>query len=272
MAEDIIVEDGYRITDEYVFFWSSFLSNWHKCEFRWEFDQNPIAYGTNTTQGLKNYDTAPKFFCTEQAFMYAKAMYFKDLEIANKILSVTDDPKLCKDLGREVRNYDDEMWSNVRFDIMVDVNCAKYRQNKDLLKKLVNVSSIGKRKFVEASPYDGIWGIKKHITDKGITDPKNWNGMNLLGKALDKVLYRVLWDGMVTVSELIDKLQQFNPNAHILAFEPNGLDGNIWQHVNNLDELIVTVAQNKERDNEQSGISASIRYDGLNDDDVIVRF
>ena len=50
---------------------------------------------------------------------------------------------------------------------------------------LLNKEFDGK-KFVEASPLDGIWGIKcDEATAKD--DESNWNGLNLLGKALNEV-------------------------------------------------------------------------------------
>ena len=68
---------------------------------------------------------------------------------------------------------------------MVYANMHKYLQNKDLREKLLSEEFDGK-KFVEASPLDGIWGIKcDEATAKD--DESNWNGLNLLGKALDEV-------------------------------------------------------------------------------------
>ena len=43
------------------------------------------------------------------------------------------------------------------------------------------------RIFVEASPYDKIWGVGLYETDDRILDEKNWLGENLLGKAITEV-------------------------------------------------------------------------------------
>ena len=62
---DKMYEYGYRVTDKYVFFYGSFLSNFARCKFYWSFD------------GEEH-----EFFCTEQAFMWAKAKFFGDVDTA----------------------------------------------------------------------------------------------------------------------------------------------------------------------------------------------
>jgi ribA/ribD-fused uncharacterized protein len=110
---------------------------------------------------------------------------FGDEVTAMRILFEGKDPKKAKTLGRQVKNYDDKVWEKVRYHIMVYANMHKYLQNKELRDMLLNEEFDGK-KFVEASPFDGIWGIKcDEATAKD--DESNWNGLNLLGKALDEV-------------------------------------------------------------------------------------
>jgi ribA/ribD-fused uncharacterized protein len=126
-----------------------------------------------------------EFFNSEQYFMYEKAVVFGDEVTAMRILFEGKDPKKAKTLGRQVKNYDDKIWEKVRYQIMVYANMHKYLQNKELRDMLLNEEFDGK-KFVEASPFDGIWGIKcDEATAKD--DESNWNGLNLLGKALDEV-------------------------------------------------------------------------------------
>ena len=166
---DKMYEYGYRVTDKYVFFYGSFLSNFARCKFTWEYMGH-----------------IHEFFCTEQAFMWAKAMFFGDVETAKKILDVIGDPMECKKLGRLVQNYDDEKWSAIRYEVMRDVNFARFSQCIYHHNKILDPEFNGKT-FVEASPIDGIWGIKMGIKDNGVLDERNWKGQNLMGKALTEV-------------------------------------------------------------------------------------
>ena len=160
-----------KITDKHVLFWGEWPSNWYKTEFEAE-----VMIG-----GKKEKKT---FYNSEQYFMFIKAVVFGDYDTANKILA-TKDPKKAKQLGREVKNYDDEVWSRMRYKVMVDANKAKYSQNEEL-KKLILSDELKGKGFVEASPIDGIWGIKLGENDPLADDESHWKGQNLLGKALDE--------------------------------------------------------------------------------------
>jgi hypothetical protein len=157
-----------RVTDKHIFFWGEFPSNWHPTHF-------VVKEGRNELE----------FFNSEQYFMYRKAKTFGDEEIAERILSEGKNPKTAKALGRKVKNYDDSVWNEKRYQVMVDANMYKFSQDEKLKALLMNPEFDGK-KFVEASPYDGIWGIKCDEATAS-DDESTWNGLNLLGKALDEV-------------------------------------------------------------------------------------
>ena len=152
-----------RIINNTIYFYgtSEPFSNWYKCDFK---------IGNIT------------FNCSEQALMYSKASYFKDIEIAEEILK-TRNQKRQKELGRMVSNYIDEEWSKVRENIMTEILKKKF--NSDELKYLKD--KYKGYKFVEASPYDKIWGVGLSQDDNQILDKKNWKGKNLLGKCMTKV-------------------------------------------------------------------------------------
>ena len=165
-----------RVTDKHVFFWSGWPSNWHPSIFTAKYEG-------------KEYE----FHNAEQYFMFVKAKTFGDDEIAERIINEGKDPKVAKALGREVKNYDDKVWNEKRYQVMVDANLYKYSQNEELKELLLNPELEGKH-FVEASPLDGIWGIKCGETE-ALDDESNWNGLNLLGQALDEVRDKLVKKG-----------------------------------------------------------------------------
>ena len=101
--------DELYVTDKHAFFYGSWASNFYRAPFKWS------AYGEEH-----------EFFCTEQAFMWAKAMTFGDTQTAKDILEEKSSPMACKMLGRKVKNYVDSIWNMLRFGIMLAVNVAKF--------------------------------------------------------------------------------------------------------------------------------------------------
>ena len=153
-----------RVINKKVFFYGSseIFSNWHRCNFR-----------------IDNI----KFNCSEQAMMYYKAKMFRDYEIADRILR-SRNPKDQKQLGREVRNFDENYWNNNGEEVMYRILLEKFSQNQDFKKELLKYKDYD---FVEASPYDRIWGIGLREDNDLVLDESNWRGLNLLGKCLTRV-------------------------------------------------------------------------------------
>ena len=149
------------INDNFVVFWNSIFSNFLPCDF--------------VFKGMP-------FKSSEQAFMWCKAIHFNDIKIAEEIL-VAPTPKKAKELGRLVKNFNEQEWNKVRLQYMVDVLVCKFGQNSSLKKTLLNT---GSRKFVEGSPIDSLWGVGIHWQNSDCLDPSKWKGKNLLGKALDQ--------------------------------------------------------------------------------------
>ena len=146
------------------------FSQWHPAKI--------IAYDIPL---FKNQEVA--FYNTEQYMMYMKAATFKDKKMMLKIVKEKD-PKKVKRLGRQVKNFDCQIWDSVKEEIVFNGNLLKFSQNPHLKNKLLET---GDKILVEASPYDRIWGIGMAKNNKNILDSSKWRGKNLLGKALMKV-------------------------------------------------------------------------------------
>lgn len=125
-----------KIVDNFIFFWGGWLSNFHPCR---------IVFGSKV------------FKSSEQLFMY----HFGDIETAERIL-LAETPKEAKTLGREVRNFDEKSWNEVKIQKMYLALEGKFSQNKDLMDKLKDPALNGKF-FVEASPFDRVWGMIMHF-------------------------------------------------------------------------------------------------------------
>lgn len=147
-----------KITEKYVFFRGGWPSNWYKCSF--------VLWNI-------------KFSSSEQALMYKKAILFGDEAGAREILS-TEDPSVQKAAGHRIKNFQYEVWSEIRFAVMTEILNQKF-DDTCLKEKLL---STGERIIVEASPEDIIWGVGLGEDDPDILDEKKWRGLNLLGKAL----------------------------------------------------------------------------------------
>ena len=143
-------------------FLKGYLSNWYKSEF--------------TVNGIK-------FVNSEQYMMYQKAMVFGDTEIAEKILASTS-PSDVKSYGRKVRNYNDTIWNGLRQIIVYDGLMAKFSQNEDLKKQLLDT---GDDILVECNPEDKIWAVHLREDDPKVQDISTWEGQNLLGFTLMRV-------------------------------------------------------------------------------------
>lgn len=163
-----------RVTDAYVFFWGSYLSN---------FWLTPIK---STKQMAR---PGLSFVCSEQAFMVEKAAFFNDQESFEKML-LCEDGASVKALGRQVKNFDEKAWYDVSYSKMLICCRAKFRQNPSLGKRLMGT---GDRTLVEASPTDKIWGIGLWEGDDKVLDQRNWDGENRLGKVLMQVREE-LWE------------------------------------------------------------------------------
>ena len=123
------------------------------------------------------------YCCMEQFMMAMKAEVFGDEEIKKQIMNASSQ-KQIKELGRKVRNFDEKVWNEVKYAIVLNGNYFKFTQNEELRKFLLETEDAI---LVEASPFDAVWGIHMSQNDKDASNPLKWQGSNLLGFALMEV-------------------------------------------------------------------------------------
>ncbi len=121
-----------------------------------------------------------EFNCCEQWMMYSKAELFGDAEVMQKVLAEKD-PREMKKLGRQIKNFDQEIWDAKAQTIVTLGNIMKFSQNPELWEVL---DKTGDRVLVEAADYDKIWGIGLTAEDAVKVDKSEWKGSNWLGYSI----------------------------------------------------------------------------------------
>ena len=168
-----------RRTDTHVYFVGGPFSQWWTSEF--------------VTQPFPGYPEE-RFVSCEQYMMAAKALLFHDVEVYQVIMRETN-PKIIKELGRKVRNYDDVIWRLNARELVFRGNMPKFTQNADLHDYLLET---GDRMMVEGASYDPVWGVKLAWNDPAIENVENWRGTNWLGETLMRVKISLATDLIVS--------------------------------------------------------------------------
>ena len=151
-----------RKTSDMVLFWGSEYSNWYREEI-------DMGWG--------------KFSSGEQALMYIKCYMHGQLDYCNKVLS-EHNPRKLKAIGQAMPGYSESLWASKRLSVMVSILIEKFESSQRLRTLLLD-DYFAKRRFVEASPQDVIFGVGISERDDTILDPTNWKGTNILGTSLD---------------------------------------------------------------------------------------
>lgn len=159
----------FNLTQRHIYFWGGIFSQWATCEFK-----DP-SYGK-------------VFNCAEQYMMYGKALTFQD-GAAMEAVMAEKDPRKQKSIGRTIEGYDNDIWNEVKFQIVQRGNYLKFRQNPAWRELLIYTDGY---QLVEASSYDKIWGVGLSEHNPLIYDEKNWEGENLLGKAIDAAREQII--------------------------------------------------------------------------------
>jgi ribA/ribD-fused uncharacterized protein len=174
---------------KYLFFYGGYHSQWYESPF--EFNDM-------------------EFNCAEQFMMYGKALCFGDEATASNVMR-TKDPAAQKALGRKVKGYDDDVWKDMGYNVVVLGTFLKATQNPVVYDDYCNNLEKGIELYVEASPTDRRWGIGISVGEALRSDRSKWNGDNLLGQAVTEVSDLVvcgkgfeIYDRMYQAAKLLD--------------------------------------------------------------------
>ena len=111
------VEGAVTETEEFVFFWRGYPSQWFPSKF--------VAKVTD------DEEEAHEFNCAEQFMMAGKAKLFGDEDVFKKILTHPS-PRDQKNFGRKVKGFKQDLWDAQCEEIVFRGNVAKFSQNPEL--------------------------------------------------------------------------------------------------------------------------------------------
>nr|WP_294096921.1 NADAR family protein [Proteiniclasticum sp.] len=89
-----------------------------------------------------------------------------------------------KALGREVKGFEDEVWTANREQIVYEGLKAKFRDDEELKEKLL---STGDAILAECAVHDKVWGIGLSMKDPNRFNVDKWRGLSLLGNLIMQV-------------------------------------------------------------------------------------
>lgn len=149
------------MTTKYFFFFSGIFNNEYECSF--------------TVDGIK--------YCSMIHYLsHKRALHFKDLDTAKKIINEKKSAIRQEALALQVAGFDIEQWKPVQCEIVKKGLIAKFNQNQFLKDYLLKQKG---SELVYANPNDHTWGIGQWKED-ALSHKEVW-GENLLGKLLTEI-------------------------------------------------------------------------------------
>jgi ribA/ribD-fused uncharacterized protein len=113
-----------------------------------------------------------KIYKTSEHYFQSAKFFITDTDYAEQIRLI-DTPGKSAKMGRDRKKPLRSDWESVKYGIMKEVLIQKFKQNEELLKRLLDT---GEAELVEHTKNDNIWG-----------DGGDGSGKNLLGKCLVEV-------------------------------------------------------------------------------------
>ena len=149
-----------KTNDEVLAFFGELhlFSNFHQCSFNSEGQQ---------------------FHSSEQYIQWKKAIFFGDT-IAQERLLNSEDALECKNIARDIRDYNKTNWNNAAEEQCFEGIRQKFLQNPCLMQSLM---ATGEKTLVESS-YDDIWGMGLPLSDPQSLTKSRWKSVGILGRML----------------------------------------------------------------------------------------
>lgn len=168
------------VTDKYVFYWTKndFPSHWYPAGFHYK------GFYFPTVEHFMMLQKAVLFEMPDKSKEEIAEILSKESQYTAWQILQTSSPKEAKDLGKQVRWFDKRKWEATVKSVLFLGNLLKYQQDGALKAALLRYPN---HKFVEASPYDRIYGIGMSDSEEGITNPDNWKGTNWAGEVVTAV-------------------------------------------------------------------------------------
>ena len=150
------------------------------------------------------------FHCSEQFIQYTKAMYFKEDDIANRILLAKTGLE-CKQLAREITSYSNKRWRSVAKELCAAGIDAKFRQNPTLQDLLLETRDL----VIVECTYDTLWGTGIPLQDDKCLDHTLWHNQGILGEILEDIRSQLRNERDTTITPIAsrpNKLPEINDN------------------------------------------------------------
>jgi len=139
---------------------------------------------------LSNWKEAPfmyagmKYSSALQFLMYHKVMLFGQRQLAQKIMQEKDQQEIKKLGLSKFEGFTDMMWDVCSDGIAQRGVLAKFQQNPDLAKVLLDTEG---KIIAFSSALDNVWGTGLPASSPKSSDVSKWEGKNKLGKILMQV-------------------------------------------------------------------------------------
>ena len=124
-----------------------------------------------------------KYKSAEHAYQALKAKTFGDEEAFEKIQKAKS-AQSAKAAGKKVKEFKEETWKEKKDEVMKTILRAKFTQNLELRKKLLDS---GDKRIANADSRDKYWGIGTSANTTMAKDPTKWKGENKLGALLEEL-------------------------------------------------------------------------------------